>query len=88
MMAQKNDLEARLLAFDYSGLEHKLSYSIVRHHHSFMGLDFKALAQISLFILGVYMTPQEKAVWLALSKVNVDMFHKHYTNSTFFSTGL
>ena len=48
--SQKNDLDARLLTFDFSGLEFKLSYNIVRHFRSFVGRDFKAIAQISLYI--------------------------------------
>ena len=72
--SQKNDLDARLLTFDFSGLELKLSYNIVRHFRSFVGRDFKALAQISLFLLGVYMTQEEKVIWLTLSKVN----YMHY----------
>ena len=58
--SQKNDLEARLLTFDISGLEFNLSYNIVRHFRSFVGRDFKALAQISLFLLGLFMTQEEK----------------------------
>ena len=72
--SQKNDLDARLLTFDFSGLEFKLSYNIVRYFRSFVRRDFKALAQISLFLLGVYMTQEEKVIWLALSKVN----YMHY----------
>ena len=46
-----------------------MSYNLTRHFRSFVGRDFKALAQVSLFLLGPYMTPEEKNVWLALSKV-------------------
>ena len=67
--AQKDDLQARLLTFDFSGLDYKMSYNLTRHFRSFVGRDFKALAQVSLFLLGPYMTPEEKNVWLALSKV-------------------
>ena len=48
----KVDLQARLLTFDYSGLDYRLSYNLIRHFRSFVGRDFKALAQISLFLLG------------------------------------
>ena len=68
--AQKVDIQARLLTFDYSGLDYRLSYNLIRHFRSFVGTDFKALAQVSLFLLGVYMSPQEKNVWPALSKVS------------------
>lgn len=75
--AQKDDLQARLLTFDFSGLDYKMSYNLIRHYRSFVGTrvctclhiqhitsdlflgrDFKALAQVSLFLLGPYMSPQ------------------------------
>ena len=68
--AEKEQIEARLGSLDYSGMDYRLSYSIVRHFKSFIGRDYKALAQIALHILTPYMTPNEKVVWLALSKVS------------------
>ena len=65
----KAKIEARVLTFNFSGLDMKLGYNLCRHFRSFVGRDFKALAQVVLFILGPYMTPEEKSVWLALSKV-------------------
>ena len=53
----------------------KLGYNLCRHFKSFVGRDFKALAQVVLFILGRYMTPEEKSVWLALSKVCYMLVH-------------
>ena len=44
------------------------------HYQSFIGRDFKALAQIALFLLTLYMTEQEKVVWLSLSKVHMHTF--------------
>ena len=70
---QKNQLQACLLSFDFSGLDYKLSYSIIRHFRSFVGRHFKALAQVALFLLGPFMTPAEKEVWLSLSKVLNDI---------------
>ena len=70
MTAQKEELQARLLSFDFSGLDYKLSYNLIRHFRSFVGRDFKAVAQIALFLLGPFMTPEEKKVWLSLSKVS------------------
>ena len=60
--AQKVDIQARLLTFDYSGLDYRLSYNLICHFRSFVGRDFKVLAQVSLFLLGVYMTRQVKTV--------------------------
>lgn len=68
--AEKEGIEARLYSLDYSGMDYRLSYSIVRHFKSFVGRDYKALAQIALYVLAPYMTQNEKVVWLALSKVN------------------
>ena len=67
--AQKAEIEARVLTFNFLGLDMKLGYNLCCHFKSFVGRDFKALAQVVLFILGPYMTPEEKSVWLALSKV-------------------
>lgn len=84
--AQKDDLQAHLVTFDFSGLNYKLSYNLTRHFRSFVGRDFKALAQVSLFLLGTYMTPEEKNVWLALSKVHVN-YNRHVHMSTMLHTG-
>ena len=67
--AQKAELEARIESFDFSGFENKLSYNLCRHFRSFVGRDFKAIAECSLYLLGPYMSQNEKIVWLSLSKV-------------------
>ena len=67
--AQKEELEARIESFDFSGFENKLSYNFCRHYRSYVGRDFKAIAESSLFLLGPYMSPNEKIVWLPQSKV-------------------
>ena len=79
-----SQIKARLSTFDFSGLDYKMSYNITRHFRSFVGRDFKALAQVSLFLLGQYMTPQEKPVWLALGKVNGKIIQQSYTDSQVF----
>lgn len=66
---QKEEIQARVESCNFSGIDTKLGYNLCRHYRSFVGRDFKALAQVALFILGPYMTPEEKSVWLALSKV-------------------
>ena len=35
--AQKDDLHARLATFDFSGLDYKMSYNLIRHFRSFVG---------------------------------------------------
>ena len=66
---EKEEIEARLVAFNFSGFKDKLGYNLCRHFRSFVGRDYKVLAQVALFVLGPYMTASEKIVWLALSKV-------------------
>ena len=68
---EKGQLLARLASFIYSGMESKITGNICYHHKSFVGRDYKALAQIAPFVLGPYLSPEEKAVWLALSKVRL-----------------
>ena len=46
------------------------------YHRSFVGRDYKAWAQIALFIIAPYLTEEETAVWLLLSKV-----HKHISSN-------
>ena len=67
---EKEQIEARIYSLDYSGMDYRLSYSIVRHFKSYVGRDYKALAQLALYILTPYMTPSETVIWLALSKVS------------------
>ena len=67
---QKEELEARITSFDFSGFENKLSYNFCHHFRSYVGRDYKAIAESSLFLLGPYMSPNEKIVWLSLSKVD------------------
>ena len=69
--AVKAEIHARIRSLDFSGFEARLSYNVCRHFKSFIGRDFKALAQIALYLLTPYMTEQEKVVWLALSKVYI-----------------
>ena len=88
--AQKEEIQARVTTCNFSGLVTKLGYNLCRHYRSFVGRDFKALAQVGLFILGPYMLPEEKTVWLALSKVCWSMLHlfmiTHESRLCFFTT--
>ena len=65
---EKKELLAKLAAFNYSGMETKISGNICYHYQPFVRRDYKALAQIALYLFGPYLQPAEKAVWLALSK--------------------
>ena len=67
---QKDEIGARIKSFNFSGFDHKLVYNLCQHYRSFVGRDFKALAQLALFVLTPYMTTNKKIVWLSLSKVS------------------
>jgi hypothetical protein len=71
---EKQEVNAILCAFNFSGFDLKLSTRILKYHKSFVGRDFKALAQCALFVFNKYFTTKEKAVWVALSKVYTLMF--------------
>ena len=66
---QKVEILARMAAFNYSGINGKVLGNIVYHHQSFVGCDYKAWAQIALFIISPYLTEADKLVWIGLSKV-------------------
>lgn len=68
---QKRKVAARINSFPKSGLTTKLSGSITRHHKSAHGRDFKALAEVALFVLWDQLEDQEQPVWLSLCKVSV-----------------
>ena len=53
------------MAFNFSGFENKVGTKLSKHFKSFVGYDFKALAQCALFAISV----TRRAVWLALSNV-------------------
>ena len=71
---EKDELLARLRTLNYSGMDYRVTGNIVHHHKSFVGRDYKALAQFSLYVLGPYLQSDEVAVWVALSKVNMAIF--------------
>ena len=69
---QKKEVLARMAAFNYSGFNGKVLGNVVHHHQSFVGRDYKAWAQMALFIIGSYIDASQKRVWLALSKVCIN----------------
>lgn len=66
---QKQEILARMAAFNYSGFNGKVLGNVVYHHQSFVGRDYKAWAQMALFIIGPYLPDSDRRVWLSLSKV-------------------
>lgn len=67
---QKEEVLARIRAFNYSGFCVRLFGNVISHHQSFVGRDYKAWAQMALFIIYPYLTDEDRLVWVALSKVN------------------
>ena len=68
---QKREICARIRAFDTSGFNTKLNGNLCQYYKSFVGRDFKGWAQISIFILGLYLNQGDCEVLLAFSKVRV-----------------
>ena len=64
-----SEIAACISAFNFSGFSHRLSRDISNYYRSFVGRDFKVVAQLSLFVLAPYPTASETDVWFALSEV-------------------
>lgn len=82
--AQKDEVMARIQSFTFSGFRHKLTGNVCRYVFfwmyikyvcsfryvgSLVGRDFKAFAQLALFVIGPYLNEFEVKAWLFLSKV-------------------
>ena len=67
---EKAEVQSVLSAFNFSGFKVKLGTKLTRHFKSFVGRDFKALAQSALFLFKCHFKETEKSVWLALSKAS------------------
>lgn len=50
-------------------MDSKLDSKLLKHYKSFVGRDFKCLAQCALFIFRDLFSTEEATVWVALSKV-------------------
>lgn len=68
---QKEEVQSIISAFNFSGFSVKVTNRLVKYFKSFVGRDFKAIAQCALFVFKNYFTEDEKMVWLALSKVGI-----------------
>lgn len=68
--AEKSEIEARINSFNFSGFDKRVNGgSICRYHGSLLGRDFKAWAQIGVFIVWDFLSPTEREMWLALAKL-------------------
>ena len=70
---QKQEVLARVRAFNYSGFDVRMFGNVVLHHKSFVGRDYKAWAQMALFIIGPYLSTSQERVLLSLSKVSLQV---------------
>ncbi len=62
----REEIQAVLSAFNFSGFKVKVSNKLIKHYKSFVGRDFKAVAQCALFVFKNYFSNAEKCVWLWL----------------------
>ena len=72
--AQKLEVLAHISSFPFSGFAIRLTRNIAKYYKSFVGRDFKALAQLALFVFLPYLTAGEIEVWFALSKVSISIY--------------
>ena len=66
---KKEELGAHISSFSFSGFNAHFSRDMTRYK-SFIGRDFKLLAQLAVHLSSPCMDGGEKEVWLELSKVN------------------
>eukprot|EP00731_Ephydatia_muelleri_P013950 Em0007g1260a len=66
---QKREILARVRAFNTSGFRVKMYGKVCQYYQSFWGRDFKAWAQMAIFILKPYLNERQAAVWLSISKL-------------------
>ena len=71
---QKEEVLARIRAFNYSGFDCRLLGNIIHYHKSFVGRDYKAWAQMAMTVIYPYLSNNDKVVWKALSKVSYISF--------------
>lgn len=76
---QKCEIMAKIASVDYSGIEEWISRNVTQYSQSFVGRDFKAWAQMALFIMAPYLTAEELKLWLSLSQVCMHAYIYIYT---------
>ena len=70
---QKVEILARVKAFNTSGFRVKMYGIVCQYYKSFVGRDFKAWAQMAVFIISPFLDEGQKKVLLSLSKVTYAM---------------
>lgn len=51
-----------LSAFNFTGFDVKLDTKVLKHYKSFVGRNFKSLAQCALYVFKNYFSTKEEAV--------------------------
>ena len=85
--SQKCEVLAKMSTFNYSGFQGKVIGNLVRYYKSLVGRDYKAWAQMALFVAGPYLTEGEKKIWLSLSKVSNVFRSSSLSKCLYFSKG-
>ena len=66
--AEKKEVSIRVNSFSYCGFSNHITGNI-RYYKSFVGRDFKAFMQMSLFIVTPYLSGSKLKCWYLLAKV-------------------
>jgi len=62
---QKEEVLVRIKAFNYSGSRVRIYGNLIRYYQSFNGRDYKAWAQMCIFIIYPYLYAGDKEIWLS-----------------------
>ena len=74
---ERAELSARISAFPASGRIKKMFINIAKHYKSFVGRDFKAFAQLALFVLSPCLHQKKKFGWPCLRYVHLHISCLH-----------
>ena len=66
---EKKQILAKMSTFNYSGFSTKVHGNVCYYYQSFVGRDFKGWMQMALFIISLFLSEEQKKVWILLSKV-------------------
>lgn len=59
-LQEKKEVLARVQGFHNSGFDGRVYGNVIRHHRSFVGRDYKAWAQMALFVIGSYLSDNHR----------------------------
>ncbi len=68
-MKHKQEIKAILSTFNFSGMEQKLDIKLIKHYKSFVGRNFKSLAQCALFIFRNYFQQMKRKFGLLCQRL-------------------